>query len=350
MDLNEADTFMTEKKPIPGFKFSTEDFRQEEQFGAWCDFTAAMCDLESLTPVRDGFIASAEAYNLGSVQLTNFEVAPMSFKYTENIIRKSGFDHWCLSVITKGNVAAESADSGFDTAAGGVVLHSYATPFVGQIDATNYSAFFFSRDDFGDVADKLDRAAHQQVTGPMSNILGSFLMSLENQAKDLTIADASAVSDAFGHLLRAMIAQTPATLDAAKLPIAAAQFDRARRFINGNLKSPRLTPETICAHLGVSRRQLYYLFEQQGGVAKFIRNRRLAACYKAIAKANEKMLISSIAYEYGFTNLSSFYRQFQAQYGFRPSEARSAVLNGYSPSESTDHSFVEWLLRADEPY
>ena len=251
--------------------------------------------------------------------------------------------------MTQGGVAAASADNEFDAGAGEIVLHSYATPFSGKIGVTNYSSLFFSRDDFADVADQLDRAAHKQVKGPMSHIFGSFLMSLKSQAHMLTMAEALAVNDAFGHLLRAMIAQTPTTLDAAKMPIAAAQFDRARRFINSNLKSPNLSPETICASLGVSRRQLYYLFQQQGGVASYIRSRRLSGCYKALAKTSEKKMISSIAYEYGFTNLSSFYRQFQAQFGFRPSEVRSASLSGYSPSAIAENTFVDWLLRVEGP-
>lgn len=137
------------------------------------------------------------------------------------------------------------------------------------------------------------------------------------------------MSDAFGHLIRAMVHQTPTTFEAARVPIAAAQFDRVRRFINKNLKSPDLTPETICASLGISRRQLYYLFERHGGVASFIRNRRLSGCYNALTRSTDRKLISSVASEYGFTNLPSFYRQFYARYGFNPSDARSSWLSRY---------------------
>jgi AraC-like DNA-binding protein len=100
--------------------------------------------------------------------------------------------------------------------------------------------------------------------------------------------------------------------------------------------------------MGISRRQLYYIFEQHGGVMKFIGQRRLAACYGALVTLTEKRMISSIAYEYGFTNLSSFYRQFQARYGFSPGEARSAWLNGHTPRRTTGGSFADWLSRTDE--
>lgn len=345
--MNSHDTLLHGRKPVTGLKFSTEAFGKRDQFDAWCEFTASMCDLEAVTPPKEGFVASAESYHLGSLQLTSFQLSPMKFKYTNDIIRKSSFDHWCISVVTKGTVAAESTDKGFHAAAGGTVLHSYATPFSGMMDVTNYSGLFFSRDDFWDVADALDRAAHQQVQGPMSHIVGDFIASLDNRADKLTVAEASAVNEAFGHLLRAMVHQTPTSLEAAKAPIAAAQFDRARRYINANLISPNLSPDTICASLGVSRRQLYYLFEQHGGVATFIRNRRLAACYSELTKPNHGKLIGSIAYEYGFTNLSSFHRQFFARYGFSPSEARSAGSSREKTSVAGGGTFVDWLLRAD---
>jgi AraC-like DNA-binding protein len=345
--MNLHETLQT-RTVVPSLKFTTGDFAPHQQFDAWCEFTASMCDLERTETAKAGFAASAHSYQLGSLQLTSFELSPMRFKYTRDIIRKAKFDHWCLSVVTKGTVAAASTDKSFHTAAGGTVLHSYATPFEGKMDVTNYSGLFFSRDEFWDVADELDRSAHQQVTGPMSYILGDFLASLEHRAEELTVLEASAVNEAFGHLLRAMVRQTPATLDAARAPISAAQFDRARRFINSNLKLPNLTPELICLSVGVSRRQLYYLFEQHGGVATFIRNRRLAACYSALIKSSERKLISQIAYEYGFTNLSSFYRQFNARYGFAPSEARSAWLEGKGAAVSSRGSFADWLLRSDE--
>ncbi|PRD40354.1 hypothetical protein C5748_27485, partial [Phyllobacterium phragmitis] len=141
------------------------------------------------------------------------------------------------------------------------------------------------------------------------------------------------------------VRQTPATLEAARAPITAIQFDRVRRFIAENLKSPDLTPDTICARLGLSRRNLYYLFEKHGGVATFIKNRRLAACQHALTKSSERELISSIAYEYGFTNPSAFSRQFQARYGFSPSEVRSAYVNGPNAHVAAGSTFVDWLMR-----
>ncbi|MDH6264817.1 AraC-like DNA-binding protein [Rhizobium sp. SG_E_25_P2] len=337
-----------DRTPIPKQRFSTASVRREEQFDAWCDFTASMSDLEAIAPPAQGFLASAESCRLGSLQLTSFQLSPMNFRYTRDIVRRSGFDHWCISVVTQGPVGYESHDREFKVPAGELILHSYASPFSGVMDRTNFSGMFFTRDDFWDIADKLDHAAHQLVHGPMSRILRDFVLSVANRANGLTIGEASAVADAFGQLVRALIAGSPAALDNAQAPVAAIEFDRARRYINANLRSAELTVNRICAAIGVSRRQLFYLFETQGGVATYVRNRRLAACYSILSKTSDGRLVSSIAYEYGFTNLSSFNRQFHARYGFSPTEARAAARAGFSPQSAAPTSFVDWLLRKSE--
>ena len=331
------------KAPVPNIVFSTEQFEKKEQFDAWCDFTTTMSDLKSVAPVTEGFRGRVTSYHLDRLLLTNFELSPMSFTFTKEIVRKSNFDHWCLSIATKGSALSQSDTGSFRATPGKLVLHSYAKPFVGAMDEISYAGLFFSRDDFWDIADALDQNEHQEVTGPMSSIVGDFILSLNNRIGSLTRTESIAVSEAFGHLVRAMVRQTPDALEEAKAPIAAAQFDRARRFIANNLKSPNLSPEMICAGLGISRRQLYYLFGRHGGVVNFIRNRRLAACYNALTRGDEKKLVSSVAYEFGFTNSSTFCRQFQSRYGFSPTEARSAWLSRQKvPGEETG-TLSDWL-------
>ncbi|QJR19631.1 helix-turn-helix domain-containing protein [Pelagibacterium halotolerans] len=335
-----------ENRLVPSLKFSTEAVPAAQQFEAWRAFNS-MAELEPVTPPMEGFKASSASYHLGRLQMTSFQLAPMNISYTRDIQRKIGLDHWCLSVVTRGPVNYENNDNEVAVSPGHLLLHSYAAPFSGAMTNTHYSSLFFARDDYWDIAEHLERGSHQLVQGPMSHIVRDFMLSMIARADGLTMADASALNDAFGHLIRAMVINDPASLEAARAPIAAAQFDRARRFINANLQWPGLTPDAICANVGVSRRQMFYLFEQHGGVATYVRNRRLAACYSALVRADDGRNISSVAYEFGFTNLSSFYRQFSARFGFSPSEARAAAQYG-RPPHSDEATFSDWLMRLSE--
>ena len=336
-----------DRKPIPSLQFSTESIEAKEQFEVWRDLMAPMADVELPAAAGIGFRASAQAYDLGAFHLFSFDTDPAAFIRTDEHVRKSGIDHWCLSIVNKGDLEIVPGSRQSATT-GDMLLQTYAAPFSGVVGGDGLSCVFLSRDDFSDDADELDGMAGENLAGPMSPILRGFIVSLENQANRLSAAEIPAVSEAFSHLLKATVRPNADTLEAARSPIAATQFALARRLIDGNLKSPDLTPDMICFRMGVSRRQLYYIFQPHGGVMKFITQRRLAACHNALVAQAGKKRVSSVAYEYGFTHLSSFYRQFQARYGFRPGEARSAWLHGHMLRKTTGDTFADWLARTDE--
>jgi AraC-like DNA-binding protein len=345
--MNSRTSVARERTAIPSLKFSTGSFRPHEQFDAWCEFSKGMADLVPAESPSTGFLASSEVYQLGSTFLTNYSLPALKVDYGRQAIRRSRLDHWCFGVMTQGRLSVDSGTKGFGAETGDIALYSYAMPFSGKMDVAEYSSLFFSRDEFWDIADELDRASQLLVMGPMSHIVADFLLSVKNRAQSLTVADAAAVNAAFGALVRAMVRQTPATLEAARTSIAAIQFDRVRRFIADNLKSPDLTPDMICARLGLSRRKLYYLFQAHGGVAGFIRNRRLAACYGVLATSDERKLVGLVAQEYGFANTSAFSRQFQERYGFSPREARAGHIDDPNARRPASDSFVDWLLRGE---
>ncbi len=131
----------------------------------------------------------------------------------------------------------------------------------------------------------------------------------------------------------------------AQSPIMATRFEIANRYIEENLRSQYLTSESVQAKLAVSRRQLYKIFERQGGPAHYIRTRRLAACHWAITDPKGTRTIGAIAAAYGFTDTAQFSRQFRAEFGCSASEARE--LGRMQQPRQSD--FVDWLRRMNQP-
>lgn len=332
---------------IPCQKFSTRSFRAEEQFSAWNEFTTRMCELRPQAPAEEGFRATGISYQFGSLQLTTFSIDPVRCDYTADNIRKLHIDHWCLGMRKRGRINYQARFDDVSLRRGDLLLYSYAAPFSAMLDGATYSNVFISRDEFWDIADKIDGAVHSPVKGALSQIVVDFITMVEERADEFTLDDAPAIQQTLSDLLRAMFKATPDAMEAAREPIAAVQLNRARRFIHDNLTSPDLSPDVICANIGVSRRQLFYLFERHGGVTAYIRGRRLAACLKALRETDEKKRISSVAFQHGFTSLSSFNRQFSARYGFAPSDARSAGQSSeIDRLLKQDHGFANWLLLA----
>ena len=100
-------------------------------------------------------------------------------------------------------------------------------------------------------------------------------------------------------------------------------FTTITRFIEANLASRELGIEKITRTFALSRASLYRLFEPVGGVACYIRTRRLARARKELtAPGLQDHRIGPIAYRAGFQSIPAFNRAFRAAYGEPPRRAR----------------------------
>ncbi|MBB3060646.1 helix-turn-helix domain-containing protein [Microbulbifer rhizosphaerae] len=326
-------------------RFTTVTQQRRDQFAYWKEWVAPLVDIERDESTEGGYFASARGHDLGSLHFASSSMDPMQYRHTEDHVRASGIDHWCLAILKRGNEISRAGDRVLTSSAGSLQVRSFAYPFVGRSDGTSSACLFLSRDNFPDISDMLDAVHHIGVTGSLVEVLKEYIITLEDYIKTLRVSEISLVVESLTLLLSAALKPAANNIGVAEMPIAAGRFNLARKYIQRYLASPDLGANSICRTLGISRRQLYYLFERHGGVEKFIRQRRLAACCKAIADPMDHRLINTIACSYGFTNQALFSRQFRAAYGFSPTEARAAGLSGHRPEPSPPKTFSEWLLR-----
>jgi AraC-like DNA-binding protein len=98
---------------------------------------------------------------------------------------------------------------------------------------------------------------------------------------------------------------------------------RALSYIEQNLSDPALDADTLRGALGVSRTALYELFDETGGVARHIRDRRLdESMRRLIAPRHRHERIAEIAYAMGFGSEKTFNRAFRERFACAPGEAR----------------------------
>jgi AraC-like DNA-binding protein len=82
----------------------------------------------------------------------------------------------------------------------------------------------------------------------------------------------------------------------------------------------------------MSRSNLYRLFEEIGGVARYIQHERLLEAHAVLFDPATVQSISAIAEDLCFADASSFSRTFRREFGYSPSEVRSAALAGLAPA------------------
>jgi AraC-like DNA-binding protein len=115
---------------------------------------------------------------------------------------------------------------------------------------------------------------------------------------------------------------------AIELHLQQARLERVRQVIRKNLRSPTLTPKHISRLVGMSRSQLYRLFEPIGGVARYIQRARLREACRVLSDAEDCRDIREVAENLGFFDPSSFSRAFRQEYGCSPRDMRMSARSG----------------------
>jgi AraC-like DNA-binding protein len=111
----------------------------------------------------------------------------------------------------------------------------------------------------------------------------------------------------------------------ARAAARAAVFGTLRRYIEANLHEPDLSPESVLLASQLSRPTLYRLFESEGGLATYIRNRRLSQAADELRRYPNKAVIE-IAYGLGFNSASDFNRAFRRAFDMSPLDFRMFTL------------------------
>lgn len=106
--------------------------------------------------------------------------------------------------------------------------------------------------------------------------------------------------------------------------VSAGRLAEARRHIERHLADPDLSPASVAAALGIAVRTLHASFEPTGtSFARHVLHRRLEECRAALLGSPGRA-VTDIAFAWGFSSLSGFYRGFQAAFGMSPGDLRAA--------------------------
>ena len=132
--------------------------------------------------------------------------------------------------------------------------------------------------------------------------------------------DAGLITQAFIALVRQlMLGQAPD--DAAPLDRDLPLKLLMRDYIAANLHRADLDADSLAAGFGISRATLYRHFETEGGVARYIRDRRLDRCFFELAGAKPvRGQVVAVARRWHFKDPSGFNRIYRQRFGAPPSE------------------------------
>jgi AraC-like DNA-binding protein len=320
--------------------FTTQTFRPRDQAEAWQEWFQPVLDVVPTNPNGYTFPAEIHLWQLGGLAMSRTSAPPVTVTRTKGHLRHDPVDHWIISYCTRGAHSAITAGASLEVPAKVPLLWSLGQQFLHERTHVDRVHIYMPRDAFRDIAPLLDAALGSTLDTALGHLLGDYLIALERCLPSLTAADLPRLSTAVGTMVAAAVAPSVERVSVARGQIDLGRKERVRQAVRRHLRTPTLTPATLSRVVGMSRSNLYRLFEDTGGVARYIQRERLLEAHAALSDPANTKPITVIAEDLCFADASSFSRTFKREFGHSPSEVRAAALAGLALSSVMQRSRV----------
>jgi AraC-like DNA-binding protein len=311
--------------------FATGPFYARDQFEAWLEWYRPVFDIAPMQSTHHGFEAEIRLWPLGGLALSRTAAPPLQVVRNKRHLRNDPVDHWIVSYCARGAHAANTAGNSLEVPAKVPFIWSLGQEFVHERTHVDRIQFIMSRDAFRDIATLLDAACGSVLDTPLGHLLGDYMLALERHLPAVTEVDFPRLTNAIGAMVAAAVAPSAERVAVAQRQIDLGRKERVRQVVRRHLRTPTLGPRTLSRLVGMSRSNLYRLFEGSGGVARYIQNERLSEAHATLTDPNNRKSIAGLAEELCFADASSFNRSFKREFGCSPGETRSAALAGLAP-------------------
>jgi len=286
-------------------------------FDDWRELVSVFFDVEALSPEK-AFKAEVEFRRHSQAIASNTRFSAQKFTHQPGSIRGVDHDYLLFERYLSGSGRGLASD--IPTAIDPSVLHvvdlsrAYCTITTDVV--TN--GLLIPHEAVG--YDPSRHAAYYSV--PVASLKGRVLLAA-HEALDEAIAaslpPAEELESAFVSLVGSLLLGD--TDERARAVSGALTKKAVKQEVSRCLMDPGLSADGLCRRLGLSRSNLYRLFAGDGGVMRYVADRRLDACFAELAGSpDERGRVSGVAKRWGYHDLANFNRAFRKRFGVRPSE------------------------------
>lgn len=312
-------------------QFDTHDLPRNEQLGAWRSWYNGLFDIQ-LCDDEVGCSCSTAVWSLPDFGISTVATPALTMTRDTALLRSNPIDHWVVMTGQRRTVGA-AAETALDVPPQVPFVTSLGRTLMMTRPSDERTHLFLPRDGFRELASLLDAAVAQPLDSTLGRLLGDYILLLRQSLPGLDLAEASRLTGAVRSMVLACIVPTADRLEEAGQQVNLTRREQVRQFIDRNLRNPGLDIHMLCRELGMSRTQLYRLFEQDRGVAHYIRHRRLLSCYGLLSDPLSTLAVNVIADMHCFEDASSFSRSFKHEFGHSPRDVRAAAVGGQQIQE-----------------
>jgi AraC-like DNA-binding protein len=337
---------------LPSFNVSADDVGGEAAFQLFGEATREIFAIalpDGAAPANFGF--DMTAWHMGTLMLGSIRSTALDFERTGDIVAASGIDHVMVQLYLEGGFAGAADEHRIVVRPGDICVFDLGRTLRTRASDFHNLTLLVPRP-FFEAAMADVRSLHGFVLGgdkPLSGLLAAHLCQLTARMPAMTAREAEVAARGTVALITAVLGDCANGLARPATEIAS-PFRNIALHIDARLRDADLEPDAIAAAFGMSRATLYRIFEPVGGVADYIRRRRLTAAALELASPDHRRRkVGEIAFRWGFVREASFSRTFKAHFGISPKAARSqadriwsARLSG-SATGTPEREFAIWM-------
>ena len=311
-----------------GKLLSTNDVGQHQRFAYWQDLVCdAIVHLDCSAPEPANFNGSIQVHDLDNLRLSAMMSDQMSLIRSPQRISRARED--CLLIAIESHAESFGAQDGREAQLqiGDFALFDSVRPYdVGFRPGFQHLVITIPRKALQNRISSLHNLTGMRIRGDCGagRLASEFFRTLQIELEHLDPATASRLGETGLDLIAAALADIGGDAHLDESAHRGARIARIKNFIGTHLADPALPPGMIANALGISTRYLNSLFSKETlSVERYIWERRLIKCRDALGNpAQTGCSISSIAFGWGFNDMSHFSRVFRNRFGVSPREYR----------------------------
>jgi AraC-like DNA-binding protein len=230
-----------------------------------------------------------------------------------------------VQLVRRGSIRGAVGDADLYATPDRIVLQDLAHPFSVWTDDSEVTGVIVPRARIGchDWIRARAPVITWRVESPAGRVLASALTTLWTELHRAELAHGPLLANSIVGLLNGLLRPGREHEGDVRRALNVA----IRQYIAGHLDDLALDVDTLRRQFFCSRATLYRLFEEDGGVLRYIRDARLRACMHDLAHPSmTRKQIALIATRWGFENPSHFNRLFKRSFGVVPSAVGGLTL------------------------
>lgn len=337
------------KKNLPILKLIKENMEPEEQYLAWRTCLAPFFDIEPIkTPEFDQFESESTWHLLDDLVMAESIASHSSYQRDKKWLNQhDDAEHILFQLYLQGTNQGVNGDRVFHSEVGDIVAIDTRKEIYAQTNECKILSVVVPRHLIKE-ADKLN-GANLTSGNVRTRLLREHMLTLWKSMPEIMPEENSVLSHGLIDLINALFKPDNQCQENEASALEQSLLSSMKNHIEQNLHIETLGVDMLCKNFHCSRSSLYRLFQADGGVASYIRKRRLIATFKVlIMPRNNKVRIIDVAAQYGFINQATFSRLFLQHFGISPSDVASLKTNNGFSSEQfshqvTAHRISQWI-------